>query len=304
MNEKAKKVVKNVFGKFGFEIRKIRFEHDRFNSLEKTQSANCQGCSLKDIKADEGWENFKKKAAGAVVDSEIAKNPFFYTKRIMFELSNICNYSMIHLKCPINLMRDNPTILPSKIFYGCIDSLKKHEFKGEIAFHNYNEPLIDPRLFKFIEYIKKALPKNEIYICTNGFYLTQTMADELVEAGVTAFHVSVYFQKELKRFSKINFKVPFKLTPTDLLDNIISIYNGKELNLNKPCSAPFDEVIISRDGDVSLCCLDWKRVYTFGNLKDQALDQIVGGPVMSVLYKRLKKGDRFLEICKRCNQIR
>jgi phosphatidylglycerophosphate synthase len=42
-------------------------------------------------------------------------------------------------------------------------------FDGVIAFHIYNEPLIDPRLFSFIEYARRICPQGRILILTNGF---------------------------------------------------------------------------------------------------------------------------------------
>lgn len=105
--------------------------------------------------------NSKSSRAGHYLKSEVNElsesDPFKFTKRVSIELSNLCNYASIHKKCPINKIK-SPIILSSKIVYSIFNTLKKFSFSGQIAFHTYNEPLIDPRLFKFIEVAKKSCP--------------------------------------------------------------------------------------------------------------------------------------------------
>ena len=115
---------------------------------------------------------------------------FEHTSRISIELSNLCNYARIHKKCPLNLV-ETPVILPAKIVFDVLETLERYNFQGIIAFHTYNEPLIDPRLFQFIEFARKACPHSDIFILTNGYYLTQTLADELVDSGVSKIIISV-----------------------------------------------------------------------------------------------------------------
>jgi len=296
-----KQYIKRIFKIFGFDIHKIRFERDKtdFSAYNKTLY-----CDKKEIiKEDKNWQKIENECKELEIPEDIKRNPFSRTKRVAFELSNLCNYSKIHIKCPLSLTQE-PKILPASIVYNVLDSLKRYNFEGEIAFHNYNEPLIDPRLFKFIEYARQVCPKSRICICTNGFYFTQTLADELVESGVTNINISVYSKKEMERLSKIHLKIAFRLSPICLFDYVIPIYNSPKINNKRTCSAPLNEVIISKDGEVVLCCLDWKKVYTFGSLKDQKLEDILKDPKIYYIYQRLKKGDRFLNICSRCPQSR
>lgn len=157
-----------------------------------------------------------------VGDEDLFKN----TYRVSIELSNRCNYAKIHKKCPLNLV-DEPIILPAKIVFDILDTLDRYNFQGEIAFHNYNEPLIDPRLFKFIEYARQGFPQREIYICTNGFYLNQTLLDELVESGVSNVRVSAYSKREYQRLSQIKAQIPLSVEMTSL-DDRLKLYESKE----------------------------------------------------------------------------
>jgi 2-deoxy-scyllo-inosamine dehydrogenase (SAM-dependent) len=227
---------------------------------------------------------------------------FKYTNRVSIELSNLCNYSMMHKKCPINKIK-KPIILPSKIVYSVINTLKRYSFSGQIAFHTYNEPLIDPRLFKFIEVAKESCPSCKIYICTNGYYLDQVMAEELSSIGVTEIHVSAYSDREMERLSKINVNIPFS-TERMKLDERLNFYETSEKFIFKPCHAPLSEIIVTRKGKISLCCLDWKRKYLFGDLHYQNLEEILRKGKLHSLYAKLSKGERNLYLCRRCGWVR
>ena len=229
-------------------------------------------------------------------------NIFKYTSRISFELSNLCNYADVHKKCPLNLVRD-PIILPIRIVFDVLDTLKHNGFQGTIAYHTYNEPLIDPRLFKFIEYTHDVCPGCEIYICTNGFYLNQTLLDELIESGVSKIHVSAYSRSESKRLSKLKSNIPFDIEMVKL-DDRLHLYDKKEKNIKKPCYAPLNEIIIAREGNISLCCLDWKRKHVYGNLHKQTFEDIMYSGILQTVYDRLSSGDRFIPLCKRCDWCR
>ncbi len=246
------------------------------------------------------WEEMKKQNFTFPEDNPLKNNPFHYTQQIFFELSNLCNYSRLHGRCPLHHER-GVRILPLHIIQETIDVLSKHRFEGTIAFHNYNEPLIDPRLFHLLKYAREKCPKSEIYIYTNGFYLDQTILDELVAFGLSRIHVSIYSMKELKRIKKIYFPISYELEVVGL-DDTLEAYSKSELNLKKKCFAPLGNVIITRDAEISLCCFDWAHVYTFGNLKEQPLDEILRSDFLYAVYKKLSNGERFLDVCKRCRR--
>jgi len=228
---------------------------------------------------------------------------FNLTTRITFELSNICNYSLFHKKCPL-FLENEKIILPSKIVYAVLDELGRYNYKGQIAYHNYNEPLIDPRLFKFIEHSKIKCPDSEIYFSTNGFYLNQIMVDELIEIGLNRLHISAYSKNEYKRLKRINIRIPHSVELVSLDERLNKVCNSSNSNNKNPCLAPFNEIIINRDAKISLCCLDWQRRYSFGDLHNQTLEEIMRDGNLINIYNRLSRGDRFLDICKRCDWSR
>ncbi|WP_289422253.1 radical SAM/SPASM domain-containing protein [Thomasclavelia cocleata] len=223
-------------------------------------------------------------------------------KRISFELSNICNYSYIHKKCPLSLVKDKK-VLSSQIIYKCIDELATINFDGVVAFHRYNEPLIDPRLCQFIEYTNKKLPLAKILILTNGFYLSEEIVKHFEEYKIWCICVSAYFKSEYERISKIETNIPLRVFYS-ILDDRESIYDDTPKNCNTPCISPLSDLTVTCEGTVGLCCLDWKNRFTFGKLHEKSISEIIDSDYFQATCLDLQKGNRKLLICKNCDWIR
>lgn len=229
-------------------------------------------------------------------------NPFEHTTSVAIELSNLCQYSWLHTKCPLHLEMESPfvvkepKILPAHIVYSVLDELGQHDYSKQISFHQYNEPLIDPRLFEFVRYARGKCPDSKIVILTNGHYLTPVLAEELTEAGVTEILVTPYG-------GTLGIKDYCYLKRLDL-DDRLTMYDRPPINSKKPCFAPLTQVCVTKDAEISLCCMDWKRQYIFGDLNRCSLEQILCSEIVQNAYRRLSQGDRFLALCQRCNTAR
>jgi len=233
------------------------------------------------------------------LDISISENIFKYTYRVTFELSNLCNYADIHKKCPLNL-ETKQHILSTKIVYETIDCLSEFDFKGYVAFHRYNEPLIDSRLLDFIGYARKKCPQTDIYILTNGYNLTQKFLDTLVSFGVTLLEVTAYTVEEFERLSLLETNIPFRIV-TSRFDNRLTIYEYvNQDNSLIPCFCPLNDLIITRNGDLGLCHFDWKSQYSFGNLENQSLKELIINSDILNTFNDLSKGIRKYELCKNC----
>jgi len=228
---------------------------------------------------------------------------FKHTNRVSIEISNQCNYSKIHKECPVSLEKKS-IILPTNIIYSIFNSLYLFNFNGLIAFHTYNEPTIDKRLIELIKNAKKYCPNSNIYLSTNGSLLTQKYLDELINVGLTDLHVSAYFEKDFYNVSNLKIDIKHKIVKTKLISDHLEIYDKPLINCKKPCFAPLNELIITHNGNLSLCCREWKRKYIFGDLKYMTLEEIIKEGKLHEVYNKLSNGDRFLDICKRCASSR
>lgn len=223
--------------------------------------------------------------------------------RVSFMLSNLCNYASFHKKCPLSKMK-NKEIMPSSLVYKMIDELAQHKFSGTIAFHVYNEPMIDPRLFMFIKYVKEKCPQAIVFMTSNGYYIEKTMFEELVEIGVDSILVSAYSPAEYERLLALNNdKIAYCVYPA-VLDDRMCQYEAPKLNLKKACFAPLNEICIAPSGEMFLCCLDWQIKHTFGDLKNNSLQDIVNSHQVKKVYGNLIQGKRCLHLCERCDWSR
>lgn len=221
---------------------------------------------------------------------------------IYFELSNLCNYAFIHKKCPASYQRTT-RILSAQLVFSVIDELAEFEYNGFVSFHRYNEPLIDPRLYEFITYTRKKLPNAHIVILTNGFYLNDVIAGELRWKGVNCLMVSAYSIPEFNRLCRMNIDYPYQVIKS-LLDTRLDMYDRTPIDFPKPCYALVNDVTINSEGKVVLCCLDWKNMHEFGDLRKHKLKDIMQEKKFQKAHNDLISGRRNLHLCKRCDWSR
>lgn len=237
---------------------------------------------------------------------DIKDNIFKYTNRISIELSNLCNYSKMHKKCPLNRNNGEKKILSLDTIKKIIDEVSENDFSGVIAFHTYNEPLIDPRLFYIIDLVKSKCKKAKIFLLSNGFYFNQTMANELVGIGVDRIDITAYTPKDFEDLKKITIPIPYSIFPSfnpDSLDDRLCIYDKSALtdkNIIKPCYNILNDIIITSDAKISLCCLDWDRRHCFGNLNKQSIKNVILETGIYEDFKKIASGNRERKICKNC----
>jgi radical SAM protein with 4Fe4S-binding SPASM domain len=234
---------------------------------------------------------------------------FDKTHYIAIELSNLCNYSDRHKKCPANSVTDKK-ILPSWAVYKILDELSECGYDKAIAFYLYSDSLNDPRLFKYLSYAKDKCPKACNIVGTNGWYLDLVMARELYENGADYISVSAYnekdfeYFKQIKRFLKAYSRKPiaFGIKRVESLDERTNM----EGNINGKCFAPLTEIVIRADGSIPLCCLDIDCKESYGNIMDGKLSDTVKNERARLerLRNELSEGKRTLELCKNCSFCR
>ena len=118
--------------------------------------------------------------------------PLASPKYIEVELTTFCNRKCSW--CP-NAYSDRGRRrdeMPEETWQALLSDLKRTRFRGELAFHNYNEPLADPHLLERLEQARRAVPKASLLIFTNGDLLTPELLQRLVEIGVAQIRVTLY----------------------------------------------------------------------------------------------------------------
>ena len=216
-------------------------------------------------------------------------------KKICIETSNICNYN--HQKCPAS-RRDGPKFLRSNEVMRIFAKISgvNNGWDGVIAFHNYNEPLEDPRLTELCVMAKLWLNKARIQIWTNGAKLTQELVDDMAPF-LDELSISIYSKAEEKRITSIDFgNIDTYIHPSSELDDRLLQYDKPEIYLPHPCHQPFRNIVVRHYGKVALCCLDWRGDHDFGTFEeflvsDEAWD----------IYLALNSGNRMPSLCRKCS---
>ncbi len=224
--------------------------------------------------------------------------------KVCLELSTLCNYSHLHKKCPLHEKKEH-AILPSDVVIKIIDELSEISFKGMFLFNLYNEPMIDPRLFLFTRLAKEKCPNSTVFIITNGYYLDQHLADELPSHGVDMLALSLYTKREKQRLQQLKYPIKVRFwdyTQTGLDDRLDLYSKPKGIPTELACGrgAPLEEINITAQGDVGLCCLDWQHSIAFGNVRHEKLADIIAKPQFVQFYEDLRQGKRTLPICQAC----
>ncbi len=234
-------------------------------------------------------------------------------KRVTIELSNQCPMAPFHKQCPAHEQTE-VRVLWRPIIDDIITTLARFEFdqgKRTIAFHCYNEPLADPRLFSLIEQVRAAIPTVGIRICSNGETMTSSLFSELVKAGATRIVFSAYSDERYDALRKIvkdsrGPSVRVRVHRVRKFDGRTDKWATMPM-IDTPCGAPFNDLMIRSTGNVGLCCYDCDESVVFGNLYEDNFATVLSQAYcrMDTFREALRTGDRSIAaVCQHCRSKR
>lgn len=111
---------------------------------------------------------------------------------VEIETSRKCNRACSWCPNGEHPARREQQLMDWPLYTQIIDQLGELAWDGWLAFHNYNEPLLNTRLLDEIAYAKSILPHAKPAIYTNGDALRRPLFDRLVEAGTEYIRVTRY----------------------------------------------------------------------------------------------------------------
>lgn len=206
----------------------------------------------------------------------------------------------------------------------------------EFAMHG--EPTMHPRLWRLVAIVRYYLPVAPIMITTNGIPLLRDWAHEierLFSAGATVIAVDDY-KPYRAREAVLNTDIPGVVVhrypeggpeanphrrPRKgekrlvLIKDIGEAEEGNHSHLSnhagsggapdtsrigERCALPFRELSVRWDGNVALCCNDWRGVFKLGNVESDGLEKIWFHPAMEAARRKLLAGQRDFGVCKGC----
>ena len=197
--------------------------------------------------------------------------------------------------------------MDEKLFYSIIDQLRAIDYNGYISLFSNNEPLLDKRILKFVEYAKNNLPHAKHHIYTNGILLDrekflllaknldQMIIDnyddddkmmphlkEIIESDLPDdinCNVTVSMRKKNQKLNTRGSKAPNRL-------------NEEKFHSHSACILPFSQMIIRPNGTLAKCCNDPLDDIVLGDLNKQSIREAWRGKIYSEFRKAMYYGER------------
>ena len=257
---------------------------------------------------------------------------------IELEITSFCNRKCVY--CPnVSFDRVDSSgsfLMKEEIINKVINQLQEINFTGTLAPHMYGETLAHPEIVQITEKISQAGIKSIIY--TNADYLNPELMGKLREAGLYKLSISKHSKNLSKSsmevlrdlFDKISDYKHLKTTDickeingkdieidglifkivdfyTDFNTNKEMLHNrGGELDLKlKKNSRPVGcsyvlYPVIDVEGNIVLCCNDYKGKHILGNVMERHIYDIWTDPNNVWLRNKIYRGSLDLQICQEC----
>ena len=208
-----------------------------------------------------------------------------------------------------------------------------------IEFAMHGEPSMHPQAADMVRDTRRLLPAASIQFTTNGSgLLTAAKVRALFGAGLntlafdsyvhapwrdralaalvdahSALGIPLFRYPESKdkgnphtRFFKQRIVVIKDISVNTTGNHLLTNQGGNSFaGLRKPlaarCAKPFRELSVRWDGNVALCCDDWKGVYKVGDVVRDNIEDLWCSPAFEAARRRLYAKDRGFGPCTGCN---
>lgn len=208
----------------------------------------------------------------------------------------------------------------------------------EIAMHG--EPTMNPRIHRIVSIFRQHLPKASIMMTSNGGGLLSDLGateniNNLMDNGLNVLLLDDYDAYNIVKVIKNKYRGPHDIfyypenknanphrrrrpnehfiVITEDVSNQPGGTHGKLMNhcacafprnnsmAGKRCARPFREMSIRWNGNVALCCMDWRGIYKCGNILSTPIDKIWNNKFFYAARTMLYQGKRNFGTCHGCD---
>lgn len=186
------------------------------------------------------------------------------------------------------------------------EQIAESQWNSKIEFTMRGEPTANPNCNKIISVFRKALPRTQLMMTSNGKplldgYGAKGKISTLFKAGLNILALDDYkiggiipkILKSIPKMDKLYYPRDDNSSPhqrRDINEHVLIIISdisggkigNRVLNnqcgsaapldagmINARCARPFRELVIRWDGKVPLCCNDWRGIYCCGDVLDR-----------------------------------
>jgi radical SAM protein with 4Fe4S-binding SPASM domain len=280
---------------------------------------------INDVASDE--DEYYRKMGSAITNSISYMNRLvqsYYRNIPLFSYIEIETFNRCNGRCEfcrVNVRNDprDPIKMDTRLFEKIIGELKELGYKGRFSFYSNNEPLLDDRIYDFIQYAREQLPHCHLRINTNGtllemdkFLRLEKLLDEIVIDNYTEDLELMPISREIKHYCEEHPWLIRKVTINCVSPKAVRSSRGSSAPnrnrigdyVNCTCLCPFTQLIIRPDGKLSLCCSDALGKFTMGDLNDQTILEAWYGKEYQLIRDLIYKGRNNIDICEHCDVFR
>jgi radical SAM protein with 4Fe4S-binding SPASM domain len=254
-------------------------------------------------------------------------------KHVQVQTINKCNRSCAF--CPSEKFPRQLKLMPLEIYQRVLTGLAALGFTGRFSPYLQGESLLDNRLPQLLSLAREALPRAKVLIQTNGDALTVEKGLALFGAGLHKLIINCYDdQAQVARIRGVVREMVQRRTDLQLVNGNLgrmirpeqgpirreiaiddktwwqedtaenwggNIPGALPQPLRKSCIRPFQQLYVHANGNVVLCCCDWKGEVVFGNVMEANLSEILSGPLPTRYRQNLARKNRQMKLCEVCN---
>lgn len=242
-----------------------------------------------------------------------------FPRIISIEINTHCNRACEY--CPNVAVPQKRQLMDAKVFMAVVERLRDIRYAGVVDFIFFSEPTIHPALAGCIALVKNRVPWCSTRICTNGDRLTEEYVTQLRDAGLDRIYamrhrpVSKVWENGLRsKMRELAGKFPglFVLMDIDEVERTSGLHNfeglvkvdkirGRQMRDGHPfCDVHTHVAQITVNGDWILCCVDYAKTLSFGNLMNKGFLEIWRSPFFVRLRMELRSGHARLPKCQEC----
>lgn len=209
----------------------------------------------------------------------------------------------------------------------------------KFVFAMHGEPTLNPAFIDIVATFRKHLPKAVFHMYSNGYAMnhaddTEAYLDRLFGAGMNDILVDCYtangdwnFVEKIdvdkynvvtlepgvpyyypKQGRRICLLPPIAQDDTNKMTRRLANHCGAAFPLddsfnNKRCTFPFRELDVRWNGQVCLCCDDFRGEYPIANIHDMPIEDLWNHPRFHAARVMLYNNDRRFRPCQGCTHV-
>lgn len=247
---------------------------------------------------------------------------------IQIEFTQGCNR---HCEfCGTSGLEKTPRFMEFDTLVHTVESLKRTDWHYKILLAGHGEPTLHPDHLNMIAYLRKELPNVNIIMMTNGYSVLKDIQnlEWLLTAGVTELIFDEYIDSNLdsiKTYLKenniayrvygdgsklfenkksISFNPPIELAKPTIARNLTNHCGAGMPPLSEPkkarCTKVFREMYVRWDGNIAICCDDFRGEYGIANVNEMEIADIWMHPRFESARRFLYQGIRCFHPCSIC----